>query len=207
MINVIYYLVTIEKKVELILTTSRKIILKAATECFFQHGYTAANISMIGRYAKISRVTIHKQFKSKEDLFRVVVEKYIAESNILLEQYSQACGDFWGETEAFTLSRCGELFEEISSAIVRTDLYNAGQSYCQDIIQENEFKARRSIAARITKEIEANRLTLKNIDMSVEELALIIESTPLGMVLSSLYEDDYVYVSHLMKIFKAATSV
>ena len=70
---------------------------------------------MIARYAEISRVTIHKQFKSKEALFRAVVEKHINENNVLLEKYTQSIGDFWAETEAFTLGRCGELFEEISS--------------------------------------------------------------------------------------------
>lgn len=162
---------------------------------------------MIARYAEISRVTIHKQFKSKEVLFRAVVEKHIDQNNILLEKYTQSTGDFWCETETLILSRCGELFEEITSALVRADLLHAGQSYCQDMMQENEIKARKSIGLRINKEIIEKRMTLSNIDMSVDQLAQVMESAPLGLVLSSLEEDNSVYVSHVMKIFKAATAI
>lgn len=187
-------------------STQEKILI-AATECFFQHGYTAANVSMIARYAEISRVTIHKQFKSKEALFRAVVEKHINENNVLLEKYTQSIGDFWAETEAFTLGRCGELFEEISSAIVRADLLYAGQNYCQDIIQENEVRARASISLRLTKELADKRLSLNKTGMSVQALAQAIEVAPLGIALSSLEEDNTAYIKNLMKLFKASTAI
>ena len=187
--------------------SSKDKILSSATECFFQHGYAAANISMIGRYAGISRVTIHKQFKSKEDLFRSVVGKHITENNELLDSYSQSTGDFWSETELLTLKRCGGLFEEISSAIVRTDLLHAGQSYCQDIIHESELRVRECIQRRIAKELAENRMTLSKIAISIDEFARVIESAPFGLAISSIEEDNQAFVKHLMKIFKASTSV
>ena len=135
------------------------------------------------------------------------MEKHIDENNILLENYTQSTCDFWGETEILILSRCGELFEEISSPLVRADLLHAGQSFCQDIMQENEIKAREIIALRIKKELTDKRMTLSKINLSVEELSQVMESAPLGLVLSSLEEDNPVYVYHLMKIFKASTAI
>jgi len=189
------------------LPSSKEKILSSATECFFQHGYAAANISMIGRYANISRVTIHKQFKSKEDLFRSVIVKYIADSNEFIERYTQSKGDFWLETESFILDRCDGLFEEVSSAIIRTDLLHAGQSYCQDIIYENELRVRESIKLRVANELAENRMTLSKISISIEEFARVIESAPFGLAISSVEEDNLAFVKHLMKIFKASTAI
>ncbi len=176
-------------------------------ECFFQHGYAAANISMIARYAGISRVTIHKQFKSKQTLFHAVVENHIAKSNEQLEYYKHSTGDFWSETESLTLERCGGLFDEISSAFIRTDLLHAGQAYCQDIIQKSELQVRESIKLRVAKELNENRMTLSKIGISIEEFSKIIESSPFGLAFSSLEEDNQVFIKHIMKVFKASTSI
>jgi AcrR family transcriptional regulator len=192
---------------KLILPSSRDRILTCATECFFQHGYIAANISMIARYSEISRVTIHKQFRTKEALFRAVVEKYIADNNVLLQDYSQSTGDFWAETESFILKRCDGLFEEVSSSLIRTDLLHAGQSHCNDIISENEIKVREIISLRISKELAKGRMTLDKIDITIEEFSRVIESAPFGLALSSMEEDSQAFVKHLMKVFKASTAV
>jgi len=192
---------------KLILPSSTERILTCATECFFQHGYVAANISMIARYAEISRVTIHKQFRTKEALFRAVVEKYIDDNNVLLQEYSHSTGDFWDETEAFILKRCDGLFEEVSSSIIRTDLLHAGQSHCHDIIKENEIKVREIIGSRISIELTENRMTLSKIDISLEEFSRVIESAPFGLALSSMEEDNQAFVKHLMKVFKASTAI
>ena len=73
-------------------------------DCFFQHGYGAANISMVSRYVGISRVTIHKQFKSKELLFRAVVEQHFQQNNLLLDEYKLSEEDFWLETQALIIN-------------------------------------------------------------------------------------------------------
>ena len=189
------------------MSKTKEKILITATECFFQHGYAATNISMVSRYSGVSRVTIHKQCKSKESLFRAVIEKYITDNSKRLTLYTHSTSDFWSETEAFIIARCGGLFKEISSALIRSDLLHAGQNYCQDIIQENEIKVRSAINYRMAKEIDSARLTLERISMSSEEFSRIIESAPLGLALSSIEEDHPTFVSQLMKVFKASTSI
>lgn len=190
-----------------VVPSSHDKILSAAKECFFQHGYTAANISMIGRYADISRVTIHKQFKSKEVLFRAVVENHIAESQERLDIYKQSTNNFWLETEALIIARCSGLFDEIKSAQIRTDLLHAGQVHCEDIISDSEQTVRDAISLRITNEIATDQMTLERVGISTSDLSRIIESAPFGLVLSSADEDNIAYVSQLMKVFKASTSV
>lgn len=188
-----------------VLPSSQNQILVAAKECFFQLGYSAANISMIGRYADISRVTIHKHFKSKDVLFRAVVENHIAESEERLDSYKQSTADFWLETEALIIARCSGLFDEIKSAQIRTDLLHAGQVHCEDIISSSEQAVRDAISLRVTQEINENRMTLEKVGISTEDLSRIIESAPFGLVLSSADQDNIAYVCQLIKVFKAAT--
>ncbi|MGB0938596.1 MAG: TetR/AcrR family transcriptional regulator [Colwellia sp.] len=187
------------------MSNTRQKILTNATECFFQHGYAVANVSMISRYTGISRVTIHKQFKSKEELFRAVVVEHFNNNRIHLNQYIQSTDDFWSDTEIFILERCGGLFEEIKSTLIRTDLLHAGQTYCSDIIQENEMTVLKGIETRLSKELTAEHICLNKIDISIKDFARLITSAPLGIALSSIEEDNQAFVKHLMKTFKAST--
>ncbi len=160
---------------------------------------------MISRYAGISRVTIHKQFKSKEDLFRAVVRQHIDESMANLTVYRNSEQNFWQETENIIQERCVEMFEEVRSALVRADLMHAGQEFCQDIIEAEESSLFNCIKLRLNKEINANRLTLERVNMSVDDFARILKSAPLGLAVSNLDINNNQFVKNLMKIFKEST--
>ncbi len=181
-------------------------ILNTAMDCFFQHGYDTANISMVSRYAGISRVTIHKQFKSKEILFRAVVEQHFQQHNVLIDSYSSSKKDFWQDTHALIIQRCEGLFNDVSSSLVRADLLHAGQAFCKDLIQAEEDLIKASIQARIEKEIAANRLTLSRIKLSAEALAETLHFAPFGITISVSDKNNITFVKNLMAIFKASTS-
>jgi AcrR family transcriptional regulator len=185
-------------------TTTEK-ILSTAMDCFFQHGYAAANISMVSRYAGISRVTIHKQFKSKEVLFRAVVEQHFLQNNLLIDSYTSSDENFWHETKALTVQRCEGLFDNVSSNLIRSDLLHAGQAYCKDIIQAEENLIKQCIQSRIEKEVAANRLGLDKIDMSAQKLAEAIYFSPFGITVSASEDDIILFVNNLFTIFKVAT--
>lgn len=180
-------------------------ILNTATECFFQHGYDTANISMVSRYAGISRVTIHKQFTSKEVLFRAVVEQHFKQHNILLNNYSRSESNFWQETYELIIQRCEGLFNDVSSSLVRANLLHAGHAFCKDLIEAEEALIKQSIQARIEKEIAENRLTLSRVNLSAEALAETLHFAPFGITISVTNQDNVVFVKNLMSVFKAST--
>ena len=180
-------------------------ILNTATECFFQHGYDTANISMVSRYAGISRVTIHKQFTSKEFLFRAVVEQHFKQHNILLNNYSRSDSNFWQDTYELIIQRCEGLFNDVSSSLVRANLLHAGHAFCKDLIEAEEALIKQSIQARIEKEIAANRLTLSRVNLSAEALAETLHFAPFGITISVTNQDNVVFVKNLMSVFKAST--
>mgnify|MGYP003669176641 CR=1 FL=1 len=181
-------------------------ILNTAMDCFFQHGYDTSNISMVSRYAGISRVTIHKQFKSKEVLFRAVVEKHFQQHNILINIYSKSEKNFWLETQDLIIQRCEGLFNDVSSSLVRSDLIHAGQAFCKDIIQAEESLIKTSIRSRIEKEIDANRLTLRKVGLTAEQLAEALHFAPFGITVSVSEQNNTAFVENLMAVFKASTS-
>ena len=180
-------------------------ILNTATECFFQHGYDTANISMVSRYAGISRVTIHKQFTSKKVLFRAVVEQHFQQHNILINSYSKSENDFWQDTYELIMKRCEGLFNDVSSSLVRANLLHAGHAFCKDLIQAEEAIIKKSIQSRIEKEISENRLTLTRVNLSAEALAETLHFAPFGITISVSNLDNEMFVKNLMSVFKAST--
>lgn len=181
-------------------------ILNIATDCFFQHGYDTSNITMVSRYAGISRVTIHKQFKSKEMLFRAVVKKHFQQHNILLDSYTNSNKNFWQETTSLIIQRCEGLFNNVSSSLVRADLLHAGQAFCKDLIQAEEDLIKKSIQSRIEKEIIAERLTLSKVVLTADQLAEALLFAPFGITVSVSDQNNITFVENLMAVFKASTT-
>jgi len=182
-----------------------KIIL-AAQECFYQHGYCAANVSLIGRYANISRATIYKNFDSKEAIFRAVVEDHIAQSDQALADYLNSTNDFWQDTENYILGRCKGLFEDISSSIIRSELIHAGHLYCQDLLLANQHFVEKVIVKRLNREIQQGKLSLDKCGISVEDFARVIESAPIGIAFSNIEDNTIELIKNIFHVFKASST-
>ena len=184
---------------------SVEMLVEAAQKCFFQHGYSASNVSLIGRYADISRATIYKNFSSKEDLFRAVVQRHIDSNQEALQDYVVSENEFWDDTEALIAGRCSGLFDDIPSNLIRTELIHAGQSHCEDIIQSEVNKVQGIIKDRIEKETALGRLSIEGVGMNAEAFAKVIESIPLGVAFSSYEENNLEIIMNMFRVFRAST--
>lgn len=181
-------------------------ILNTATDCFFQHGYTTASIAMIARNCGVSRVTIHKKFKSKEVLFRAIISAHFEENSEQVNQYINSDIDFWQETQDLTIYQCKELFDQIPSTLIRADLIHAGHAHCKDIIQAHESFVQEAIRLRLIKEIKANRLTLERINLTEKEFVEAINFAPFGIAISVFEnEDNNGFIKNIMSIFRVST--
>lgn len=188
------------------LKSTRK-IFDTAKECFFQHGYSAASIAMISRYSKISRVTIHKQFSSKEVLFRATLENYLLEKDIEIQEYTNKPGLFWADTYEFLSRRCNEVFDNIPNAMIKSDLIYAGHTHCNDLLQIKRSKTRFAIQTKLQLAINNGQLCLKKIGLSCEELASNIEHLAEGIMLSSSTNDPKHVVKTTLHIYEVASKV
>ena len=188
------------------LLKSTQTILNFATECFFRQGYNATNIATISRLAGISRVTIHKQFSSKKDLFRSVVVNHFTQQKQFVIEYSQSDADFWQDTESLLLNRCEGAFDGVTSALTRSELIHCAQAYCKDIIDQEEIAEVKLIEERLLKEIKENRISINKLNMSTFDFARLIESIPKGIAVSSFESESQVFIAHSLRLFKLATA-
>ncbi|MGJ8679547.1 TetR/AcrR family transcriptional regulator [Paraglaciecola sp.] len=182
-------------------------IFDTAKQCFFQHGYSAASIAMISRYSNVSRVTIHKQFSSKEVLFRAFIQNFLREKDDQLKSYISSPGDFWEDTYGFLSQRCTDVFDNIPNAIIKTDLLHAGQSYCADLIEENKIKTRQAIGLKLQMALDNKQLCLKKISLSIDDFAANVESVAEGIMLSSAILDTKHTLRKTLHVYKVASEV
>lgn len=181
-------------------------LIKAAQECFFQHGYDAANVSLIGRYANLSRPTIYKNFSSKEDLFRAVVQNHFEEHQAELMAYADSDKDFWNDTEQLALGRCEGIFDEIASNIIRSELIHISQSLCQDLLQKETYKVQNVIKARLKREIAQNNLSIEHMNLTIEQFCQVIEAVPIGVAYSTMEDNTIELLKNMFVVFRASTT-
>lgn len=180
-------------------------IIAAASECFFQHGYSAANVSLICRYAGISRATIYKSFSSKETLFRALLEHHLTEEQVLLADYQNSKKDFWTDTEQLIVDRCQGIFDDIPNATIRSELIHNAQKICKDIITVDRQLLREAIAKRLRTELEHSRLSMSVTGLTVEDFARLVEIVPIGIVSSAEEDEARASIKHLFIVFRAST--
>ncbi|WP_440874652.1 TetR/AcrR family transcriptional regulator [Thalassotalea sp. PLHSN55] len=184
---------------------SREKILDTAQECFFQHGYAATSIAMISRYASISRVTIHKQFSSKEALFRALITDFLVDKDVQIQEYLDSDKDFWQSTCEFLTKRCTEVFEDIPNPRIKTELLHAGQTYCADLIDENEGKTGQAMLIKLKQTVSSGSICLEAIGLSVEEFADNIHKVAEGIMMSTLKDDPREVIKTTLNIYQKAT--
>lgn len=180
-------------------------ILEAAEECFFQHGFNAANVSLIGRYAGISRATIYKNFSSKEDLLLAVIQKHIDDNQSALISYADSNADFWNDTEELIKGRCQGIFDDISSNLIRSELIHVGQTLGQEMLQKEVRHVQNVIQDRMNREISEGKLSLEVVGINVEQFAQVIESVPIGIAFSSMEDNNYDLITNMFSVFRAST--
>jgi len=61
-------------------------IIEAATEIFFQHGFSAATTDMIQKHARVSKATLYAFFANKEVLFAQVIERQCGQMQSLVNE-------------------------------------------------------------------------------------------------------------------------
>lgn len=179
-------------------------LVEAARQCFFQHGYSAANVSLIGRYAGISRATIYKNFSSKEALLRAVMQQHIDFHDAALVSYQASEQDFWDDTERLVKSRCQGVFDEINSSLIRSELIHAGQIHCHDLIEIETEKVQSAIETRLEREIANSKVVIAATGLTPKRMTQVIESVPIGIAFSSVEDNTYDLVTDMFAIFKAS---
>ncbi|NMP17761.1 TetR/AcrR family transcriptional regulator [Thalassotalea sp. Y01] len=186
---------------------SRQTILNAAKTCFLQHGYQATNVSMISRYADISRVTIHKQFGSKEDLFRAVIEEHCHMENMLSDELLAQDSSCWQKLAQLLKAWANPLFNDIEQELIRNELLFAGRKYCEDLIIKHRNDNIAQISALLNDAVQGDEIQLQSLQMTITEFAELIEINFKGLFMAHNQAPIDLLIDNNIRLYARATKI
>ncbi|WP_394171975.1 TetR/AcrR family transcriptional regulator [Thalassotalea litorea] len=182
-------------------------ILSAARSCFFQFGFKPTTISMISRYADTSRVTIHKLFGGKEDIFRQVVEQHFLHTQEQVKLHRVQVTNVWQVVEDIVMALGQPVFQDIKDKQVHQDLVQSCMQYAEDLSQTQRQFVRENLTELIALALNNQQITLEHLDMSCAELAQSIETNVYGLLHSNIDLQAHQALQQLLKIYRAATRI
>ncbi|TKB46653.1 TetR/AcrR family transcriptional regulator [Thalassotalea mangrovi] len=180
-------------------------ILDAARKCFLQFGYNTTSISMISRYADTSRVTIHKLFSGKEDIFRQVVDQHFKRTQQQVKNYRLQVSDIWQVVENIVMALGQPVFHDIKDKEVHQDLVKSCMQHTQDLSQAQRQFIRENLCSLFEHARDNQQISLKRIDMDCLGLAQSIETNVYGLLHSNIDLEAHHALQQTLKIYRAAT--
>lgn len=188
------------------MSTTADNILNTAEECFFRHGYGATNIAMISRQSKISRVTIHKHFGSKEKLFRAVMTRHLNEVQSKFPHYLSDYEDTWSAIEHMLLD-CGRpLFETITDQWVLQELVQASSEHCEDIKVAHMDSVEEITQRLLQKGVDAGAIDMARVGLTPKEFAQTLSLITKGLFTTAPLEEIQRQLTRVVMLFKSAVS-
>lgn len=180
-------------------------ILEAAYHCFMNFGYSATSIVMIGKYADVSRFTVHNYFKNKEEVFRAVVMNYGECAKKQCNEISPIDNPVWEQIQQATEIWFAPIFKEPIDQIVFSELSDTIDKYAQDIRDENQKFLFDMFSEKLARANEAGEIKLDNIGKSAEEVAKFL-ATSIHCIKSDI-DINYMaeYIEQLINVYRIAT--
>ena len=186
--------------------TEQKVI-SAARECFFQHGYRASNMTMISEYAGLSRATVHKYARNKDDAFRKVCLDYQEQAEKACEPILEKDLECWVAIELIIGVWLKPTFDEVGNTRIINDLKYHVNQIAQDVFNQARNALKDMLAAQIEKGLSQNTLSLSKLNLSSHELASLMLASIDG--LRGHYEKNELSQAsqNTLSIFKLACSI
>jgi AcrR family transcriptional regulator len=160
------------------MSTKEQSIIEAATAEFLKHGFSAASVNVIAERANVSKRTLYRYYRSKEDLFRAVI---IDDCHELMGSVSQ----FGNRSPRETLTAFGRSYVRLVTLAESLDLYRIviteierSPSLGLSFLAGGSENTTEELAAYLTKEVAAGRLRIANPRIAADQFQ--------GMVLGSL---------------------
>ena len=179
-------------------------ILDGAKKCFFQHGYKASNMSLISQYAGFSRVTLHKNYKNKDLVFRAVCHEYQEKCHEACLPLLDAPLNCWEAISQSLGVWSKSIFESVNDRLVYKDLHYYAQQVAEDIFLDAHLKLE-SVLCKLIKAGDKNGdLDLKKMQLNDLQLAKILIATVNGINSNIPPELNGITTMQTLNIFRLA---
>ncbi|KMY68748.1 hypothetical protein AAU61_03815 [Desulfocarbo indianensis] len=167
--------------------TAQKIFV-AARQCFFQHGYSKTSLTMIAEQAGVSRVTLYKYYKTKEEIFRafgaIFLRERLEEFQELLERES----DYWRRLERVMHSWVVSPFEAMASDLIISDLMYAHKQISGDFRHSDQTLLTRFLESITQEADDTGQIDLIGTGLCSREVAGVISIMIRGLIDNGLSE-------------------
>jgi len=141
-------------------------IIKAAQELFAQFGFVKTTVDEIAKAARMGKATLYHYFRSKEDVFKEVIEK---ESQILNEKVKEAIDK--EETpqkklRAFVLTRMMYLNELANIYSALKDEFLNHYAFIEKTREKDFYQEIKSVKNILNKGIEKNIFVIQDVELT-----------------------------------------
>lgn len=182
-------------------------VIQAARECFFQHGYRLSNMTLISEYAGVSRATVHKYARNKEDAFRKVCKQFQAQAQdacMPIEGLNLEC---WQAIDLILQIWLKPMFDEVSDSRILNDLKYHIQHLAEDIFKEARQILEDMINQHIIKGVKNQQISLEQLGYSSQTLTQLILASLDGLRGHYEKQDLNQASLNMLKVFKVACNV
>jgi len=169
----------------------RSQIVDAAITCFAKKGYYEASMDDIAREAGLSKGSLYWHFPSKRDLFRSLIEAWIAEVMVDLPEAVAAC-----KTDADKLMVIADSIKKtvaVRPELARAQLEFAAQAVRDEEIREwfraNYVEQREFLAAILREGIESGEFRPVPVDATARLIMAYIDGIFLHREVNDIGDD------------------
>jgi len=142
------------------------VIIKAAQELFARFGFIKTTVDEIARAARMGKATLYHYFRSKEDVFKEVIEK---ESRILNEKVKEAIDKeetSQKKLRAFVLTRMMYLKELANIYSALKDEFLNHYAFIEKAREKDFYQEIKSIKIILNEGIEKNIFVIQDAELT-----------------------------------------
>lgn len=154
---------------------TRLALLEAALEEFSAFGFRRTSMESVARRAGVSRATLYLYWKSKDNLFRDLVEQTHEDQVAAMELvYAKEPGDFEHRLLAMLEARFLRFIELTSASPHAAELFDLHGRLCGDVALASQEKSEKLIAKLVRNAVASGEADLSAAGLSPARVASVI---------------------------------
>ncbi len=154
---------------------TRVALLEAALEEFSAFGFRRTSMESVARRAGVSRATLYLYWKSKDALFRDLVEQTHEDQVAAMEfVYAEEPGDFERRLLAMLEARFLRFIELTSASPHAAELFDLHGRLCGDVALASQEKSEKLIAKLLRNAVTSGEADLSAAGLSPARVASVI---------------------------------
>lgn len=190
------------------MASSKEFILENSKQLFADNGFKGTTIAQIAKTSKVTDAAIYRHYKSKQQIFDVIAEKFLGDYKVLLDQIKERQKSGYCLIENLILDLCGFIDARNIEFKVVLNSYTTISSAREVMDAFYDYLAE-TVVACLTRGIKDG--TVRD-DIAVPETAVVIATLLVGVnrrrlfgpgatSLESLAQDTVTFCQRAIKSF------